>query len=300
MDSHFLVPLDGSRLAETVLPATLALARRAPARLTLLHILEQAAPATVHGDRHLRQMPEAETYLERLAETLDFPRDQISLEVHPHPEADVARSIFQHARELSADLVILSTHGYLGLRAWLFGSVPQKVLRYATPPVFMLQPTEAGTARDFSPGRAVVYLDGTPAAEAGLRVAEQWAKRWGMELTLLMCVPTRSNLLGARAAAGTLLPTTTGALLELTAQAAADQLQAHLARLQAEGINGTAQVVRGDPLTQLVEFAQSVAADVLCLTTRGESGLAALGTETIVPETLTRFNGAFLLAHAED
>jgi hypothetical protein len=58
--------------------------------------------------------------------------------------------------------------------------------------------------------------------------------------------------------------------------------------------------VRGDPLIQLVEFAQSVVADVLCLTTRGESGLAALGTEAIVPETLTRFNGAFLLVPAED
>ncbi len=300
MNTHFLVPLDGSRLAETVLPGALALARRAPTRLTLLHILEQAAPATVHGERHLRQLTEAETYLQRLADSLDFPRDHISLEVHPHPEADVARSIFQHARELSADLVMLSTHGYLGLRAWLFGSVPQKVLRYATPPVFLLQPSDAGTARAFSPGRAVVYLDGTRAAEAGLRVAERWAKHWGMELSLLMCVPTRSNLSGARAATGTLLPTTTGALLELTAQAAADQLQAHLARLQAAGINCTAQVVRGDPLMQLIEMAQSVAADVLCLTTRGESGLAALGTEVIVPEVLARFNGAFLLAHAED
>src|SRR5436190_3625267 len=171
MPQHFLVPLDGSRLAETVLPGTLELARRCQARLTLLHILEQSAPLTVHGDRHLQQLPEAEVYLTNLADRLEFPRTQISLEVHPHPEADLAQSIFLHATELRADLVILSTHGYLGLREWLFGSVPQKVLRRNAPPVLMLQPTPTGAAPEFRPQRAVIYLDGT-AEEAGLTVAE--------------------------------------------------------------------------------------------------------------------------------
>jgi len=299
MYRHFLVPLDGSSLAEAVLAGTLELARRCSARLTLLHILEQSAPATIHGDRHLRDIPEAEAYLADLAARLDFPRDRLTLEVHAHAETDVALSIFHHAAELSADLVVLSTHGLIGLREWLLGSVAQKVLRREAPPVFILQPTASGTAPEFRPARALVYLDGTAGGEAVLAAVEPLARQCGMELHLLMCIPTRAGLTGERAATGLLLPSTMAAILDLAERGATDQLQAQLDRLQSSGIGATAQVVRGDPLTQLVEVALGLPADILCLTTRGESGLEALGTEEIAPKILTRFNGAFFLVHSE-
>jgi nucleotide-binding universal stress UspA family protein len=282
-----------------VLAGTLELARRCGARLTLLHILEHSAPATIHGDRHLRHIPEAEAYLAGLAARLDFPRARLTLEVHPHPEADVALSIFRHAAELGADLVVLSTHGLIGLRGWLFGSVAQKLLRRDAPPVFMLQPTASGTAPEFNPGRALVYLDGTSAGEAGLTAVEQMARQCGMEVHLLMCIPTRSALTGGRAATGTLLPTTMAAILDLAERDATEQLRAKLEHLQASGITATARVVRGDPLSQLVEVGLHLPADILCLTTRGESGLEALGTEELAPKILSRFKGALFLVHGE-
>src|SRR3972149_3250339 len=59
MFRHMLVPLDGSRLAEAVLPVTAAFARALGAKVTLLHVVEPAAPTTVHGDVHLTQAEEA-------------------------------------------------------------------------------------------------------------------------------------------------------------------------------------------------------------------------------------------------
>src|SRR5207302_1377683 len=53
MFNHLLVPLDGSKLAEAILPAAAAWAERLHARLTLLHITEKNAPATIHGEHHL-------------------------------------------------------------------------------------------------------------------------------------------------------------------------------------------------------------------------------------------------------
>ena len=300
MYRHFLVPLDGSSLAEAVLAGTLELARRCSARLTLLHILEQGAPATIHGDRHLRDIPEAEAYLAGLASRLAFPRERLAIEVHPDPESDVALSIFRHAVELGADLVVLSTHGMIGMREWLLGSVAQKVLRRQAPPVFMLEPTAGGAAPEFRPTRALVYLDGTAGGEAGLTAIEPLARQCGMDLHLLMCIPTRSALTGERAATGTLLPSTMAAILDLAERGARDQLRAQLERLQSSGITATAQVVRGDPLTQMVDVALHLPADILCLTTRGESGLEALGTEEVAPKVLTRFHGAFFLVHNED
>lgn len=299
MYRHFLVPLDGSTLAEAVLPGTIELARRCSARLTLLHILERRAPATIHGDRHLRDVPEAEAYLTELASRLDFAPDRIASEVHSHAEPDVALSIFRHAAELRADLVVLSTHGLIGMREWLFGSVPQKVLRRGAPPVFILQPTASGSAPDFLPSRALVYLDGTPSGDAILAAVEPLARQVDMELALLMCIPTRSALTGEGAAAGMLLPSTMTALLDLAERGAVDQLQAHLERLRSAGLRATAQVLRGDPLTQLVEAALRLPADVVCLTTRGESGLEALATAELAPKILTRFHGAFFLVHDE-
>jgi nucleotide-binding universal stress UspA family protein len=65
--AHLLVPLDGSPLAEAALPAAVALGQRSSARLTLLHVLERRAPATIHGHRHLTNLAEAEAYLGEVA-----------------------------------------------------------------------------------------------------------------------------------------------------------------------------------------------------------------------------------------
>jgi nucleotide-binding universal stress UspA family protein len=60
---HLLVPLDGSQLTEVVLPAAVTLASRSRSRVTLLHVIEHNTPRTVHGERHLNDIPEAEAYL---------------------------------------------------------------------------------------------------------------------------------------------------------------------------------------------------------------------------------------------
>src|SRR5437764_19449 len=54
MYRRLLVPLDGSRLAETVLVVVERLAAVYRATVVLLHVIERGAPATVHGERHLR------------------------------------------------------------------------------------------------------------------------------------------------------------------------------------------------------------------------------------------------------
>src|SRR5262249_39237985 len=65
--NRILVALEGSRLAEAVLPAACSLARTLGARLLLVHVLEREAPATVHGEPHHADADEAAAYLGRLA-----------------------------------------------------------------------------------------------------------------------------------------------------------------------------------------------------------------------------------------
>ena len=67
MFKNLLVPLDGSRMAESALAAAAYLAPKLRARVTLMHCIERAAPETVHGERHLREPEEARAYLEEAA-----------------------------------------------------------------------------------------------------------------------------------------------------------------------------------------------------------------------------------------
>jgi len=53
MYRHLLVPLDGSPLAESALPAAVRIAGMFGAEVTLLHVLEVRPPSTVHGAKHL-------------------------------------------------------------------------------------------------------------------------------------------------------------------------------------------------------------------------------------------------------
>ena len=50
---NILVPLDGSQLAETVLPLAAMIANLSHARLILFHVIEQNPPDSVHGEHHL-------------------------------------------------------------------------------------------------------------------------------------------------------------------------------------------------------------------------------------------------------
>ena len=53
MFKRLLVPLDGSRLAESILPPALYFAGQFGATIVLFHVIEAGAPAEVHGERHL-------------------------------------------------------------------------------------------------------------------------------------------------------------------------------------------------------------------------------------------------------
>ena len=50
MFKHILVPLDGSRLAESALAMAASLARKFDASLTLIHVIEKDAPSEIHSE----------------------------------------------------------------------------------------------------------------------------------------------------------------------------------------------------------------------------------------------------------
>ncbi len=130
-----MVPLDGSACAETALGPALAIAEAMAAGLVLYRVA-QPIPRT----RALAEIPdvynevvaaayrEAEEYLRQVEARL--PYERVSIQHEPVTEG-VARQILDFATRSDVDLIVMSSHGYSGVKRWTHGSTAEKVLRGA-------------------------------------------------------------------------------------------------------------------------------------------------------------------------
>jgi nucleotide-binding universal stress UspA family protein len=127
--NHILVPLDGSTLAECVLPHVKAIAPVTKARVTLIHVLEHpenrsGGPPVDPLGWHM-QKQEAQRYMEEKIEQLQKEGLDASMVIL---EGKPAEGIIDYAHANAVDLIALSTHGRTGLTGWNVSSVVQKVL----------------------------------------------------------------------------------------------------------------------------------------------------------------------------
>jgi nucleotide-binding universal stress UspA family protein len=296
---HLLVPLDGSGLAEAVLPPAAALAERLGASLTLLHVMERDAPATIHGERHLTDEGDAERYLAEVQRRLALGDRPVARHVHEAKEGDVALAIVQHAAELRVDLIVLCTHGRGGLRELVVGSIAQRVLQRGAAPIFLVHPA-GGAPPPFACRTILVPLDGTAAHEPALNAALELARAFQARLHLVIVVPTPGTLSGGTAAAGTMMPLATNALLNLATEGAAEYMRRQVERLRAGGLEASAEVRRGEPAANLVEAAERAGADVIVMASHGRAGLEAFWEGSVSAKVVARFGRPVLLVRASD
>lgn len=297
MFRSLLVPLDGTQLSEAALPTVAYLAQRAGARVTLLHVVERHAPATIHGDRHLTSAGDAEDYLKDVAAKHLPPGENVTWHVHRREISDVAHSVADHADELEADLVIMSVHGREHVRHRLFGTLAQHVVRQGPAPILMLQPNAAGQIP--VPFRQLLApLDGQAEHEAGLASAQELARLCDADVKLLMVVPTRATLAGTDAATGQLLPAATAEMLRLAEADAVHYLQQRLTPFTAAGVRASATVGRGEPAAIVCEQAARWSTDLVVLGTHGLTGFEAFWSGSVSPKLLGGIAASFLLAPA--
>ncbi len=302
MYTRLLVPLDGSRLAETVLPLVETLASAWSSSVLLLHVIERGAPTEVHGDRHLSTVSTAEPYLEGVAARLHALGIETHIHTHSVPEGDVARSISEHSVEECTDLVILCTHGRGSVRDLLFGRIAQQAVRRGSTPVLLYRPHDAGDVLSFQPQRLLVPLDGTAAAEAALAPACEFASTFSASLHLVMVVPTQDTVRGDRQAVTSLLPGATRASLDLVQNDAQEYLErlAGSVRETHSGVSISVEVRRGDVPSALVDEAAEPGVGLIVIATHGRAGLQAVWAGSVTAQLLSRVHAPILLLRTID
>ena len=287
MFKNILVPLDGSQMAESVLPTVTFLAEIFNAKVILTHIIEKNAPTYIHGENHLKTSGQAQTYLEKIAARRIAPGIGVKYHVHTTEVKDVARSIVEHSGEFGYDLIIMCTHGHGGARNVIFGSLAQQVIALGTIPVLLIQPDkeEAGT---FKPWRhLLVPLNEDPEHARSLTVATDLAKKFKASLYLVMVIPTFGSLSGQWISTSKFLPGTTTRLLDEAAANGQDYLLQYQNDLQNNGVEATIDVLRGDPADVISETALEAGVDLIILGTHGKIGTDAFWSGSLMPKICT-------------
>lgn len=146
MYKKILVPLDGSKFAESALAHVRAVAQGRPIdKIVLLRVVE---PIIVDvkdylGAERTREAEDkleanAKEYLDNIAS--DLRKDGIPVETRIVVNGEPAAKILEITREETIDLIIMSTHGRSGFPRWLHGSVANRVLVHSSVPVLMVVP----------------------------------------------------------------------------------------------------------------------------------------------------------------
>jgi nucleotide-binding universal stress UspA family protein len=133
MYTRILVPLDGSQLAEQVLPYVKLLAKGIKCHTELLRVIEYS-PAPTHPRQVTANLTAgAQMYLKKTVASLKGGGLTASSLVH---HGDPAPDIVAEAESEPGTLIAMATHGRPGLARWMLGSVTDKVLHAATNPLW--------------------------------------------------------------------------------------------------------------------------------------------------------------------
>lgn len=144
MYRKILVPLDGSIVAEGVLPHAKALAYSEGAELILLIVGANPAMDFVFSDPGLAQSAVLEQE-ERSKKYITGVEEQLKAEGFKTSTVlragSVAEVILGVAEELHVDCIAMSTHGRTGPARWLLGSIAERVVHNSKVPVLLIRAT---------------------------------------------------------------------------------------------------------------------------------------------------------------
>jgi nucleotide-binding universal stress UspA family protein len=137
---HIFVPTDFSHRSEAAVSYAVHLAKQSHAQLALLHVLPEPLNYTLSGFPETERNRAKEETSSLLDETVAHAkRTFLDIDSRLRTGLDLRHDILNAAKEISADLLVLTTHKFAGWKKLLFGSDAEKFLEHAQCPIIILR-----------------------------------------------------------------------------------------------------------------------------------------------------------------
>ena len=291
---RILFPTDFSRRSERSLDMALELADRFGAELHMLHAI------VLHADdpndpAHL--FPDPEEIRRRLEEIADR-RMATSLERRAERGATIVRArrrgisaapvILEHADDIGADLIVMSTHGRRGIEHILLGSVTEEVVRLAPCPVLTVRSDaeveEVPTIRSI-----LVPVDFSDHAGVALSHARELADSFGATLDVLHVFerPIHPEIyLGGMPLETPEFTAVEGSLKEA--------LETFAREASGPAVETSVHVREGRAVPGILDFAAEAGSDLIVIATHGLTGMAHVLLGSVAEKVVRRASSPVL------
>lgn len=292
MIQRILVGLDGSPLAESILPYVTELARSLNGDVTLLTVVHEPEDVDRHHSTAQQYLEAASTVANDYLHGVEQRMEKNGVNVHKRVVlGDAASAIVRTAKEEERDLIALATHGRTGLKRWFYGSVAEDVLHNTRTPILLVRP------RDDDPqppefNRIVVPLDGSPFAETVLPFVTAIATATGSPVELVRAIEPMYL---------TVDPSGTAAayqeILDGLREAATSYLEGIADQLRAERVTVDYAVQVGSPAGEIVDYAHTHPGTLVILATHGRTGVIGAVMGSVARRVVQHTSAPVLLVH---
>ncbi|MBN1374695.1 MAG: universal stress protein [Dehalococcoidia bacterium] len=145
MFNRILIPLDGSKLAESVFPYAVDMAVTRKSSVELVTVFEpfQIPPhiGMVFDEDNIKEYNKSSQkshfdYLQKIKQFFEANGIETNTTVL---QGKVDETLIDYANSNEFDLIIMATHGRSGVERWIMGSVADKFIHYSVTPILLVR-----------------------------------------------------------------------------------------------------------------------------------------------------------------
>ena len=280
MYNKILVPLDGSDVAECVLPHVEAMAMsNDEIDITFLYVVTPLdTPLTSHEFKERIEseaVSAAHDYLKRII-------SKLTCLGKAHSRVILGRSaetILDYAEENDIDLIVMASHGLSGVSRWIRGSVVDKVLHESTVPVMRIR-ASAPRIPFYKEGQKMVVLvplDGSELAETVLEHAKELAEQFGTQSVDIVLLRVCELFSHPHLHYPPPMSLSWDEYLKYETQKCKQICLSYLSgvkkRFKGEGIDVRTVVPVGSPAEAIVEYVNKKPVSLIVMSTHGRTGI---------------------------
>ena len=301
MYSRILVPLDGSKLSESVLPYARSIAKALKLSVELLHAVDPAVVSIFVNPDEGRPLDIVESGMKQQGlEYLDSLAGSFPESVAVNCSAMIGKPAEAIVGRAAADpeiFIIMATHGRSEVERWLLGSVAHKVLLTTANPLLLVRPSEKLENTGVAPLKEIVVpLDGSGLAEKILPHAEALARSMDLKIVLLRAY----ELPAASYYESDMYMPDWGALARVIRENAQEYLDELQQRLEAEGLRRVSTLlIQGDAARSIIDIAKETPENLVALCTHGRSGVGRLVLGSVADRVVRHSGGPVLVIRAQ-